>query len=226
MKRNIVLATLAGLALVCSSFLQSCASSSKTEGIEKPQLLFRSPNLDFTKVAAVGIMPVNSHEVEIPEITGMLSEELASDLKRAQSAWKVISSDEILRRVNELGLGRGYQNYVADLNTFVGAGGATPLFSAETQKFFEQLKKEMNVQALLFTSYGYSETTEIREFLGIKTPTTVKVLRVHTTLYDLSSLRTWWMAMIVTRGEENTKLVRDASLSFAQNFGKGTLRQL
>ena len=149
--------------LLLAFTLMSCASAS-TDSILKPEILFRSPALDFTKVAAVAVMPVNNYESEVPEISGAINDGLPIELKSAQKAWKVISYDEILRKMNEKGWGRGYQNYVADLNTYVQAAGGTPNFTAETFKFFEDLKNEMKFEALLFTSYCFSNKQVLRMF--------------------------------------------------------------
>lgn len=214
--------------VVCSTLLLSCGTSSP-EGILKPEILYRSPALDFTKVQTVAIMPVNNYDSEIPEVSGSINDGLPVELKSAQKAWQVISYDEVLRKVNEKSLGRGYQNYVADLNTYVQAAGRTPNFTAETFTFFEQLKKEMNFQAMIFTSYGYTEQAGIQNFMGIKIPTKTRHLTVTTVLYDLSSRRAWWLARLSVQGGDKTNipdLVRTVTQGIAQNFGKGTLRQL
>lgn len=207
--------------------LMSCASAS-TDSILKPEILFRSPALDFTKVAAVAIMPVNNYENEVPEISGAINDGLPIELKSAQKAWKVISYDEILRKMNEKGWGRGYQNYVADLNTYVQAAGGTPNFTAETFKFFEDLKNEMKFEALLFTSYGFSEQAGFKNVLGLNIPTTIKRLNVTVVLYELSSRRAWWLARLSIQGNDisNEEMVRTVNEGISQNFGKGTLRQL
>jgi len=205
----------------------SC-SNANTDSILKPEILFRSPALDFTKVSAVAIMPVNNYESEVPEISGAINDGLPIELKSAQKAWKVISYDEILRKMNEKGWGRGYQNYVADLNTYVQAAGGTPNFTAETFKFFEDLKNEMKFEALLFTSYGFSEQAGFKNILGLNIPTTIKRLSVTVVLYELSSRRAWWLARLSIQGNDinNEEMVRTVTQGISQNFGKGTLRQL
>jgi len=147
--------------------LSSCGSSSP-EMILKPEILYRSPQLDFTQVQTVAVLPVNNYQNEVPEVSGLINDGLPTELRGAQKAWNVISYDEVLRKVNEKGLGRGYQNYIADLNTYVQVAGGTPNFTAETLNFFEQLKKEMNFQALLFTSYGYSEQAGATDYVYFK----------------------------------------------------------
>jgi len=213
--------------LLLAFTLISCATAS-TDSILKPEILFRSPALDFTKVVAVAIMPVNNYENEVPEISGAINDGLPIELKSAQKAWKVISYDEILRKMNEKGWGRGYQNYVADLNTYVQAAGGTPNFTAETFKFFEDLKNEMKFEALLFTSYGFSEQAGFKNILGLNIPTTIKRLSVTVVLYELSSRRAWWLARLSIQGNDinNEEMVRTVTQGISQNFGKGTLRQL
>jgi len=191
--------------------------------------MYRSPALDFTKVQAVAIFPVNNYGSEVPEVSGAINDGLAIELKGAQKAWQVIGYDEVLRKVNDKGLGRGYQNYVADLNTYVQAAGGTPNFTAETLTFFDQLKKELNFQALIFTSYSYSEEAGTKQVLGLNIPTKGKKLSVTSILYEISSRRAWWVARMSVQGNEATpipNLVRAATQGIAQNFGKGTLRQL
>lgn len=209
----------------------SCATSN-TDMILKPEILYRSPALDFTKVEAVAVMPVNNYENEVTEVSGAINDGLPIELKSVQKAWKVISYDEILRKMNEKGMGRGYQNYVADLNTYVQAAGGTPNFTAETYKFFEELAKEMNFEALLFTSYGYSEEVKMGEkylWGTVDLSSKIKKLSVTTVLYDLSSRRAWWLGRLSLQGGEKVSipdLVRSVVQGISQNFGKGTLRQL
>ena len=177
-------------------------------------------------------MPVNNYENEVPEVSGAINDGLPIELKTTQRAWKVISYDEILRKMNEKGLGRGYQNYVADLNTYVQAAGGTPNFTAETFKFFEDLRKEMNFEALLFTSYGYSEEVKMGEKLlwgAVDLSSKTKKLSVTVVLYDLSSRRAWWLGRLSLQGGEKVSipdLVKSVVQGISQNFGKGTLRQL
>ncbi len=209
----------------------SCAASS-TYMIIKPEILYRSPALDFTKVQAVVIMPVNSYESEVPEVSGAINDGLPIELKIAQQAWKVIAYDEVIRKMNEKGLGRGYQNYVADLNTFVQAAGGTPNFTAETYKFFEEMSNEMGFQAMIFTSYGYSEQVQGGEkllFGALDLSTKTKKLSVTTILYDLSSRRALWLGRLSLEGGDKVsilELVKSVVQGISQNFGKGTLRQL
>jgi len=142
--------------------LFSCTASRELNQIFVPEVLQRSPNLDFMKVESMAIMPLNCYSNEIPELTGLINDGLPAELKRSQTAWDVLGYDEVLRKVNDAGLGRGYQNYIADLNTYVSVAGMTPNFTSETKLFFDKLSKEMNFEAVLFTSYGFSERTEMR----------------------------------------------------------------
>lgn len=209
----------------------SCATSN-TDMILKPEILYRSPALDFTKVQAVAIMPVNNYENEVPEVSGAINDGLSIELKTAQKAWKVISYDEVLRKMNEKGLGRGYQNYIADFNTYIQAIGGTPNFTAETYKFFEEMANEMGFQAMILTSYGYSEQVQAGEkllFGALDLSTKTKKLSVTTILYDLSSRRAWWLGRLSLQGGDKVsivELVRSIVQGISQNFGKGTLRQL
>lgn len=218
-----------------SMVLVSCGSAG-ADVIFKPELSYRSPNLDFTKVEAIAIMPVNCYSNEVPEITSLVNDGLASELKRSQTAWKIFSCDEVLRKLNEAGLGRGYQNYIADLNTFVTAAGMTPNFTSETYKFFDDLKKEMNFQAILFTSYGFTtETVTEHSTLNVlfggsgQVAVEKKRLSVTVVLYDLSTHRTWWVSKLSLQGNmdlTNVELSQKVVEGIVNYFGKGDLRQL
>ena len=214
----------------------SCSASKNAEQIFTPEVLYRSPNLDFTKVQAAAIMPVNCYSNEIPEFTGLVNDGLPSELNRVQTAWKIYSTDDVLRKLNEAGLGRGYQNYIADLNTFTSAAGMTPNFTSETQTFFDQLKKEMNFGAILFTSYGFNrgtvqEKSTLNALLGGSGVVNVmkKRLSVTVVLYDLSSHRAWWIAKLSLTADDdfpNNELARKVIEGICNNFGKGDLRHL
>lgn len=209
--------------------LNDCTPTQKTTEIPKPNQLYRSPALDFTKIEKCGVLPVNNYGREVPEVSEMLANSLYNELKSSQKAWSVISADDILRQINESGLARGYQNYIADLNTFETAGGATPLFTAETQNFFDELKKRYGIGALLFTWYNYDETQNVQELLGLRYQVITRILTVSTALYDITSKRVWWIAKIAVSQNESEpiqNLVTLITQSFSQNFGKGTLRQL
>jgi len=235
MKKIIHLILLIPATCFIAILLTSCGSAS-ADVIFKPELSYRSPNLDFTKVQAAAIMPVNCYSNEVPEITAQVNEGLASELKRSQTAWKILSYDEVLRKLNEAGFGRGYQNYIADLNTFVMAAGMTPNFTSETYKFFDDLKKEMNFQAILFTSYGYSTVTvmehsTVSALLGGPSQVAVekKKLSVTVVLYDLSTRRTWWVSKLSLQCDNNfsnSELSKKVIEGIANYFGKGDLRQL
>jgi hypothetical protein len=214
----------------------ACTASKRTDKIYTPEILYRSPNLDFTKVEAAAIMPVNCYTNEIPEFTGFVNDGLPSELNRVQTAWKIISTDEVLRKVNEAKLGRGYQNYIADLNTFTSAAGMTPNFTSETQNFFDHLKNEMGIGAILFTSYGYDRGT-VEEYnawnKAFGGTGYVKVMKkrlsVSVVLYDLESRRTWWLAKLSLTADDNfpdIELARKVIEGICNNFGKGDLRQL
>lgn len=229
--KNASVKTLSVLVLVLlSMFLSACAAANNNV-IFKPEINYRSPALDFTKVQAAAIMPVNCFTNEVTEMSALINDGLPAELKRTQSAWKIFSYDEVLRKLNEKGLGRGYQNYIADLNTYATVAGMTPNFTAETQTFFDQLKKEMNFEAILFTSYGFAEVTvqEYNFLLGRNMPSQRKNLSVAVVLYDLTSRRTWWVAKLTLQGTEslsNAELARKVIEGITNYFGKGELRQL
>lgn len=229
MKNPKIIVSLTNVCLLSLSLIViSCSASGRNE-ILKPQVLYRSPSLDFSKVKKCGVMPVNNIGSEIPEINELLTNGIFTELKLSQKAWEISSADEILREMNEAGLGRGYQNYIADLNTYANAAGATPVFTAETQKFFDDLKTKFGIEALLFTAYLYEEKQGYEDFLGYKISKQYGVLQVYTALYDITSKRTWWvaeMALQQSASDPKFQLVKGITQSFAQNFGKGTLRQL
>ncbi|KAF0141005.1 MAG: hypothetical protein FD143_3504 [Ignavibacteria bacterium] len=216
--------------------LFSCSASQNLENIFTPEVLYRSPNLDFTKVQAAAVMPVNCYSNEIPVMTGLVNDGLPAELNKVQTAWKIYSTDEVLRKLNDAGLGRGYQNYIADLNTFTSVAGMTPNFTSETQTFFNQLSKEMNFQTLLFTSYGFDrgtvqEKSTLNALLGGSGVVNVmkKRLSVTAVLYDLTSRRTWWIAKLTLTVNDdfpNEELARKVIEGICNNFGKGDLRQL
>jgi hypothetical protein len=230
MKKVINSILFAFILLPLTLLVSSCGSSSGSDKIFTPEILYRSPDLDFTKVQALAIMPVNCYSDEVPEITGLVNDGLPEQLKSTQKAWKIYSYDEVLRKVNDAGLGRGYQNYIADLNTYVTVAGSTPNFTKETQTFFDQLKSDMNFQALLLTSYGFSEyTVQKKNFLGGMVQATEKTLSVSVMVYDLDSHRTWWVAKLSLKSSEdfsNAQLAQKVLEGIANNFGKGQLRQL
>lgn len=217
----------------------TCSTSQKTqtEIIFKPDFSYRSPNLDFTKVERAAILPINCSSNEIPEITNLINDNISRSLESAQKAWKFYSPTEILIKINEAGLGRGYQNYIADLNTFTTVAGMTPNFTAETHEFFEKLSNLMNFQALIFTNYIYSEKVvqewdAVAALLSSKNPYVnkkKKVLTVWCVLYDLKSKRTWWTSKLSLEAYEevsNSELTRKVIEGISNNFGKGDLRQL
>jgi len=234
MKKVIATILFASVLLPILILVSSCSSAS-TDVIFKPEMNYRSPALDFSKVQAAAIMPVNCYTNEVTELSGLINDGLPAELKRVQTAWKIISYDDVLRKLNDAGLGRGYQNYIADLNTYSTVAGMTPNFTSETQNFFDQLKKEMNFEAILFTSYGFSEKTVMEtSFVGAmfgspNQPVIKKVLSVSVVLYDLSSKRTWWVAKLSLQSNmdmPNAELARKVIEGIANNFGKGDLRQL
>lgn len=222
--------------LTLSLLVSSCGSSDGQDVVFKPEMSYKSPALDFSKVTAMAIMPVNCYSNEVPELTALVNDGMAAQLKSVQVAWEIIPYDEVLRKVNEKGYGRGYQNYIADLNTYATVAGMTPNFTAETKTFFDQIKNAMGFQAILFTSYGYSEKnvmehSTVNAMFGGSGLVAVKkkVLSVSVVLFDLSSQRTWWVAKLsLESGMDlpNTELARKVIEGISNNFGKGDLRQL
>ena len=217
-------------ALAVSLLSMSCASAGGSEAIFKP-MSFRSPQLDFSKVQAMAIMPINATTDEVPELTALINDGLPSELKRSQSAWKILGHDEVLRTLNDKGLGRGYQNYLADLNTYSMVAGTTPNFTAETKTFFSEIKKEMKIEAILFTSYGFKEETVVQPALFgmVNVPVQRKVLTVSVILYEISSQRTWWVSKLTVQStgkQRNADLAAEVLKGIANSFGKGDLRQL
>jgi len=216
----------------------SCSSSTETvEVIYKPDYSYRSPNLDFSKVKAAAILPVNCSSNEIPELTDLLNNSIGTEISKVQKAWKIYSPIDVLNKTNDANLGRGYQNYIADLNTFVTVAGNTPNFTAETQDYFNDLSKIMNFEALIFVNYSYNEkvTSEFDPVLALissKNPyknVKKKVLSVSAVLYHLQSKRTWWVARLTLEGPKevsNAELSRKVIEGIANHFGKGDLRQL
>jgi hypothetical protein len=234
--KNVMVKQLALSILLFLSFYLSSCSPAKTEVIFRPELMYRSPQLDFSKVQAVAVMPVNCYSNEVAELSGLVNDGIPAELKRSQAAWNIISSDDVLRKVNDAGLGRGYQNYIADLNTYATVAGMTPNFTSETQTFFEQLKTAMNFEAILFTSYGYAEKTvmehsTVSAILGGPSQVAVlkKELSVTVVLYELRTRRSWWVAKLSLEtgiNSTNAELAKKVIEGTANNFGKGDLRQL
>jgi len=219
-------AAVCALSLLSAS-LMACGASRSSE-IFKPES-YRSPQLDFTKVQAVAIMPVSAFTNEIPELTSLINDGLPAELRRSQTAWRVIDQGEVLRVVNDKDLGRGFQNYVADLNVYAGSTGTGANFTAETKAFFTALRRESNIQAILFVTYGFAEAQGVQTCLLIYTcPVTTRTLRVNVALYELSSQRIWWMSTLTHtgKGKSNTDLAAAVIRGIANDFGKGALRQL
>ena len=213
--------------LVLACFAMSCGAA-RSDVIFKP-VSFRSPQLDFTKVQAMAIMPINATTDEVPGLTSLINDGLPGELKRTQSAWKIFGHDDVLRQLNEKNLGRGYQNYLADLNTYAAVAGTTPNFTAETKSFFADLKKEMKFETILFTSYGFKEETVVKKNVILSYPVTEKVLTVTVILYEVASQRTWWISTLSVRGGSrvsNPELAAQVLRGIAGSFGKGDLRQL
>jgi hypothetical protein len=127
-------------------------------------------------------------------------------------------------------------NYIADLNTYTSAAGITPMFSPETQTFFDNLKKDLNFEAILFTSYGFARGTEmeysaVNQMLGGtgKVAVMKKLLSVTVVLYDITSRRTWWVAKLTLKANDimpNAELSKKVIEGIGNYFGKGDLRQL
>lgn len=220
------------LLLLFFLILTSCATTKTPTTIFKPNTMYRSPSLNFTKIYSIAIMPVNNEQDEIPEISSAINDGFPAELKSAQNAWKIFSSFEILKILNEKGWGRGYQNYIADLNTYDKVGGYTPNFTAETQSFFQDLANELGFQAIVFSSYSYNENIIPGEKLlygFVDLSIKKKELSITTILYDINSKRAWWIAKISVEGEGSVtsqELVKAAIQGIVQNFGKGSLRQL
>lgn len=63
----------------------SCSASKNVETIFTPEVLYRSPNLDFTKVQAAAIMPVNCYSNEVVEMTGLVNDGLPAELNKVQT---------------------------------------------------------------------------------------------------------------------------------------------
>lgn len=236
MKNNITKKVGVFILSLLSMFLLSSCGAANTDVIFKPEMNYRSPQLDFTKLTAIATMPVNCYSNEVTELTGLVNDGLPAELKSVQVGVKIISYDEVLRKLNDAGLGRGYQNYIADLNTYTSAAGMTPIFSSETQTFFDQLKMEMHFEAILFTSYGFDRGTVIEhstlnKILGGTGEVAVmkKRLSVSVVLYDLTSHRTWWVAKLTLQADDdmpNAELAKKVIEGIGNNFGKGDLRQL
>lgn len=226
MKTKISFFTVFVLSVFFSVIYFGCSGPSE---ILKAPELYRSPALDFTKVSKVAIMPINNYGNKLIGVANSFADGYYSNLKQSQNAWTVLHPQELLQKINQEGLGRGYQNYIADLNTFVSIGGATPLFTKETQNFFNTIMKDFDIQALLFSSYSYKERIVEKSLLGVILKKTYLELTVYTALYNIPSKRVWWVARIKVSQDASdpiNELVDKATRSFSENFGKGRLRQL
>jgi hypothetical protein len=209
--------------------LSSCAMPHRLETGFTPQS-YRSPQLNFAAVNAIGIMPVNPYTNPVPELESLINDGQAAELRRAQSAWQVLSFGDVLRAVNDLNIGRGYQNYLADLNTYASSAGVTPNFTAETKAFFQELQRGLNVEALLFSSYGFSEVVvERNPNCRILCAPNRRSLRVNVSLYHIPTGRVWWTANLGLTGTDRTTPAEFSQAilrALAENFGQGALRQL
>ncbi len=213
----------------------ACAATRMT--IPAPQWQFRDPDLDFTKVRSLCIFPVSSVGGEESKVTDAINVGVSQAISAQYPDWKVISAIELFQLINRHQLGRGYQNYVADLNTFEGERD-TLTFSGETLKFFEDLRGLTKCDALLFNRYKLSTVVEAGDIY--------RVLSVDPIMYFVPDRQAWWIANVTVRGwagsrtlsievasrlfgkkpEPIESLVDKVVQSIAQNLGKGTLKQL
>lgn len=201
--------------LVLVGLALSCATTTTEIQIPRPSVLFRSPSLNFERIKMLCLFPVQNIGMEVPELSSGMDTGIYQLTTALYPDWRVISGVDLLQRINQYGLGRGYQNYSADLSTFAQVGWATPAFSKETKSFFKDIQKNFGCDAFLFTQYNYYPNDEVV---------------VRSILYSIPEERAWWIAMVrLNIFLKNTSPSQMASLlsqSIAQNLGKGTLRQL
>lgn len=199
--------------------LVACAATSSQKPqpmvIPSPAWQYRSPEVDFAKIKALCIFPPTA-AAESPEVTSSLGLSIYQHLKARYPDWRVVSYVDLQQAINQQGLGRGYQNYMADYSTFARVGMATPAFSAETKSFFNALYQKVGCDTLLFVDYNFSS--------GIM----YSNLRIDLNLYRIPEGRSWWIARIddSAKAANWQQLVDVVAQSIAQNLGQGTLKQL
>jgi opacity protein-like surface antigen len=221
--------------------IAACADMSQPQSAPAPEVISRpdhadvSPNFDFTRISGVGVFPAFPSGQEIPEFSDAFSGAFTQALQARQSQWKVISPRDLVQNINTAGLGKGYKNLQADVNTF-GQGAQIRVLTGSTQEFLEKLGHSLGVNAFLLSSYAVSDQSMQRlvqpsmgaALLGAQPymqPYVVHHCTVQVTLYQLGS-GFMWTASHTIISETNQYPTEGLGKVFAAYVGKGTLRQL
>jgi hypothetical protein len=187
----------------------------------------RSPNMDFTKIASVGIFPLfpSGQSVENEQFAESLISTLTGEIQQRQSQWKILSYKDILTAINTGNLGTGYKNLQADYNTFGGPGGQL-ILSPATREFLKDLRTKSGADAFLIGSYTLGAHQEVQQNI-VFGPVLVKsdMCTVRVSLFYAKDEQNWWMASINRYGKADA-IVNEIAQSLASYMGKGTLRQL
>ncbi len=202
--------------LVLAGWTLSCAMATQRRvTIPTPSVQLRSPNLNFEKIKVLCLFPAHNIGTEVPELSSGLNTGISQYISAQYPDWQIISAVDLLKYINQYGLGRGYQNYSSDLSTFAQVGLATPAFTQETKSFFWDLRKRLGCDAFLFVQYNYVPGSEAS---------------TRSILYYVPEERAWWVASIefrlFLRSIPPSEIANLTSQSIAQNIGKGVLRQL
>lgn len=228
-RRATAIATLALLPTV-----SSCAAAllgGANEQIRAPQA-FVSPNMDFTKIAKIGVFPMFPgtnpaspyQSISDEAFSEALANALSSELQTRQTQWGVVDYKSLVGIVSRANLGTGYKNLQADLNSSYAMMQGGLVLSPSTKKFMADIQRAAGVDAFLIGTYGL--TREPRMMGGLVAMTReVDVANVRLVLFAARESEAWWTASVGRYGNRES-VVKEIAQSLAANLGKGTLRQM
>lgn len=195
------------------------------EIITKPDKAYVSPNMDFGKIAGLGVCPTFPGNVESTDFADSFNGALISELQARQSQWKIIPTGELVSLINQHGLGRGYKNLQADLNTYGTEGFG--VMTAETKEFLKELGKKVGVNSYLLSTYKLSSFPTITQTLFGPLRVTANKYEVVMILYQVDQGVMWAATHTVTSTSSDISAeASNLAKVFGANIGKGSLRQL
>ncbi len=203
------------------------------ETIEAPKAT-RSPDMDFTKITAIGIFPLfPGGDEENDEFAESLVNSLTGEVQQRQGQWKITGYHDLLEVVNKNDLGTGYKNLQADFNTPAGPSNTSFMLSGGTKQFLTDLQKASSAQAFLIGSYVIGQKQVMEDQGGgmlstapaKQVPVMKRTCTVHVALFYVPDQKVWWNAVIERAGEPGD-VVDSIAKSLGSNLGKGKLQQL
>jgi hypothetical protein len=209
--------------------------SAPPEVISRPDQADVSPNFDFTKISGVGVFPAFPSAEEVPAFSDAFSSAFAGALQTRQNQWKIINAKDLVERINSAGIGQGYKNLQADVNTF-SQGAQVRVLTKTTQEFLERLGKSLGVNAFLLSSY---EVRSLRLTRIVQPSIGAAILGAQPqpeqyTEYDCTIFVSLykvgenfiWTAKHTVKSETTDFHAEELAKVLAGYVGKGTLRQL